>query len=56
MAPQLFIGVSLGAGIEKIINLNEDPPSFLTLLNSKDIYIPIIGFVFFVVILVIFSP
>jgi len=50
MTPQLFIGVSLGAGIEKIINLNEDPPSFLTLLNSKDIYIPIIGFVFFVVI------
>ena len=49
MAPQLFIGTSIGAGIEKIINLNEDPPSFLTLLNSKDIYIPIIGFIFFVV-------
>ena len=49
MTPQLFIGTSLGAGIEKIINLNEDPPSLLTLLNSKDIYIPIIGFIFFMV-------
>ncbi len=49
MTPQLFIGASLGAGIEKIINLNEDPPSLLTLLNSKDIYIPIIGFIFFMV-------
>jgi len=49
MAPQLFIGVSIGAGIEKIINLNEDPPSFLSLLNSKDIYVPIIGFIFFII-------
>ena len=49
MAPQLFIGVSIGAGIEKIINLNQDPPNLLTILNSKDIYIPIIGFIFFIV-------
>ena len=49
MAPQLFIGVSIGSGIEKIINLNKDPPSLLTLLNSKDIYIPIIGFIFFII-------
>ncbi len=49
MAPQLFIGVSIGAGIEKIINLNEDPPTLLNILNSKDIYIPIIGFIFFII-------
>ena len=49
MAPQLFIGASIGAGIEKIINLNQDPPNLLTILNSKDIYIPIIGFIFFIV-------
>ena len=49
MAPQLFIGVSIGAGIEKIINLNQDPPTLLDILNSKDIYMPIIGFIFFIV-------
>ena len=45
MAPQLFVGTSLGAGIEKIIQSNATPPSFITLLTSKDIYIPIIAFV-----------
>ncbi len=49
MTPQLFIGTSIGAGIEKVINLNEDPPSLLILLNSKDIYIPIISFIIFIV-------
>ena len=33
MAPQLFIGVSIGAGIEKIINLNQDPPTLLSILR-----------------------
>ena len=49
MAPQLFIGASIGAGIEKIIYLNEEVPSFLTIINSKDIYIPIAFFIFFVI-------
>ena len=49
MAPQLFIGTSIGAGIEKIINLNEDPPNLLTFINSKDVYIPIIAFIFFII-------
>ena len=49
MTPQLFIGTSIGAGIEKVINLNEDPPNLLTFINSKDIYIPIIGFIIFIV-------
>ena len=49
MTPQLFIGTSIGAGIEKVINLNEDPPNLLTFVNSKDIYIPVIGFIFFVI-------
>ena len=49
MTPQLFIGASIGAGIEKVINLNEDLPSLLTILSSKDIYIPISGFIFLIV-------
>ena len=34
---------------EKIINLNQDPPTLLIILNSKDIYIPVIGFIFFII-------
>ena len=48
MAPQLFIGTSIGAGIEKVINLNEDPPNLLTILTSEDIYVPIIGLFFLI--------
>ena len=49
MTPQLFVGASIGAGIEKVINLNEDLPSLLTILGSKDIYIPIISFIFLII-------
>ena len=48
MAPQLFIGASLGAGIEKIIETNQESPSFFTLITSKEIYIPIIAFIIFI--------
>ena len=49
MTPQLFIGASLGSGIEKLIQTNEDIPSFISLLTSKDIYFPIIGFIAFII-------
>ena len=49
MTPQLFIGASLGSGIEKIIKTNQDMPSFFTLLTSKEIYIPIIAFIIFII-------
>ena len=49
MTPQLFIGASLGSGIEKIIKTNQDMPSFFTLLISKEIYIPIIAFIIFII-------
>ena len=48
MTPQLFVGASIGAGIEKVIDLNEDFPNLLTILSSKDIYIPIISFIFLI--------
>jgi len=50
MTPQLFIGVSLGSGIEKIIETNQDMPSFFILLTSKEIYIPIIAFAIFIMV------
>ena len=49
MTPQLFVGTSIGAGIEKVIDLNEDFPNLLTVLSSKDIYIPIISFIFLII-------
>ncbi len=43
MAPQLFVGVSLGAGLSKILEENKSPPSFFELIFTPDIYIPILG-------------
>ncbi len=42
--PQIFIIVSLGSGLESIINANLTPPTFFELLLSKEIYFPILGF------------
>ena len=44
LIPSLFILVSLGSGLEKIISNNEKVPSFVDLLLSPEIYIPLIGF------------
>ena len=43
--PAVFIIVSLGSGLEKIIGQNEEVPNFINMLQSSEIYIPIIGFV-----------
>ena len=51
--PAIFIMVSLGSGIDSVIQQNEVAPSFLALVSSPEIYIPILGFVliFFIVLL-----
>ncbi len=49
MFPQIFVWVSLGSGIEKIINKNLEIPSFADLIFSKEIYLPIIGFIIIVI-------
>ena len=43
--PAVFIFVSLGSGLEKIVGQNEEVPSFINMLQSSEIYIPIIGFI-----------
>ena len=48
MYPQIFVWASLGSGIEKIIDQNLKPPTIIQLLNSREIYIPILGFVIIV--------
>ncbi len=50
MIPQLFIMVSIGSGLEKIIKTNNSPPSFFEIIVSKDIYLPLIAFIAIVVI------
>ena len=50
MTPQLFVGVSLGAGLNKILEKNIEPPSFFELIVAPEIYLPIIGIFFLVII------
>ena len=49
LAPQLFIGVSIGAGINKIIDENSELPSLFNLFLSPDIYLPILAFIIFLI-------
>jgi uncharacterized membrane protein YdjX (TVP38/TMEM64 family) len=50
MCPQVFVGASLGSGLNKIIENNLEPPTLTKLLLFPDIYIPIIGFIILLVI------
>ena len=50
MTPQVFVGVSLGDGINAIIQKNIEPPSLIDLLFSTEIYIPIVAFTILVII------
>ena len=49
--PQAFILASLGAGLENQIRKNIEPPSIMELITSFEIYAPILGF-FFLLILI----
>ena len=51
--PQIFLAVSIGSGLEKIIDQNLEAPGIMDLIISKDIYIPILAF-FGLVIITIF--
>ena len=50
MTPQLFVGVSLGAGLNKFIEENKEIPTFFELILSPDIYLPIAGIIILVLI------
>jgi uncharacterized membrane protein YdjX (TVP38/TMEM64 family) len=55
LIPQLFLIVSLGSGLDKIFQQNETVPSITDLIFSPEIYIPILGFIFIVLITIIIS-
>ena len=42
--PQIFLAVSIGSGLEKIIDQNSEIPSITDIIFSADIYIPILAF------------
>ncbi len=44
ITPQLFLIVSIGSGLEKIIEQNLEAPSMIDLIYSPDIYIPMLAF------------
>ncbi len=50
MTPQIFVGATLGAGINEIIQKNIEVPSLTDLLFSQEIYVPIIAFVILIII------
>ena len=51
--PQIFLAVSVGEGLEKIIKENTEVPKFTDIIFSNEIYIPILAF-FCLVLITIF--
>ena len=54
LTPQLFLVVSIGSGLEKIIEQNLETPKITELLFSPDIYIPLSIFVILLVVTFLF--
>ena len=53
ITPQLFLIVSIGSGLEKVIKENLEAPRILDLIYTPDIYIPMFAFVVLIIITII---
>jgi uncharacterized membrane protein YdjX (TVP38/TMEM64 family) len=53
LTPQLFLVVSIGSGLEKIIEQNLEAPRIIDLIYSPDIYIPMLLFMVLIVVSII---
>jgi len=53
LTPQLFLIVSIGSGLEKIIEQNLEAPRIIDLIYSPDIYIPMLAFGVLIIITII---
>ena len=53
LTPQLFLVVSIGSGLEKIIDQNLEAPRIIDLIYSPDIYFPMIAFAALIIITII---
>ena len=48
--PQIFLVVSIGSGLETVINQNLNPPGIMDLISSPNIYLPLVIFVILIII------
>jgi uncharacterized membrane protein YdjX (TVP38/TMEM64 family) len=53
LTPQLFVVVSIGSGLEKIIEQNLEAPRIIDLIYSPDIYIPMLAFAALMIVTII---
>ena len=53
LTPQLFLVVSIGSGLERIIEQNLKTPRIIDLIYSPDIYMPMLAFVVLIIITII---
>ena len=53
IVPQIFLAVSIGSGLEKIIDQNSELPRFKEIIFSQEIYIPILAFFTLVLVTII---
>jgi uncharacterized membrane protein YdjX (TVP38/TMEM64 family) len=53
LTPQFFLIVSIGSGLEKIIEQNLEAPRIIDLIYSPDIYIPMLVFAALIIITII---
>ena len=42
--PQIFLAVSIGSGLEKVIDQNSEVPGIFDIIFTKEIFVPIIAF------------
>ena len=52
--PQIFLAVSIGSGLEKIIKENIEAPKIIDMIFSPDIYLPLSAFICLVLISIFF--
>ncbi len=51
--PQIFLAVSIGSGLEKIIDQNTEIPGITDIIFSPDIYIPITAFFVLIIVTIV---
>ena len=54
MIPSLFLVISIGSGLEKVIDQNLEAPSVTDLITSPSIYIPLTAFFALLVVTIFF--
>ena len=53
LTPQLFLIVSIGSGLEKVIEQNLEAPKIKDLIFSPEIYSPLLGFFLLILVTII---